>query len=93
MALAAAPRPAAAQRPVVDVIPYPAEVQRTGGTLTFVGAPVIVTGDPADAQLEVLAQDAVEMLGESVGRHASSAIGAPGRLYPSMSMPSGCEGP
>jgi len=76
-AVATAPHRVAAQQPVVDVIPYPAEVERTGDSLTFAGAPVIVTVNPADARLEVLAQDAVEMLGESAGVQASMAISAP----------------
>ncbi len=76
-ALAVAPRPAAAQQPVVNVIPYPAEVERTGDSLTFAGAPVVVGGNPADAKLALLAQDAAQWVGEAVGRPGSVAVAPP----------------
>jgi hexosaminidase len=75
--LAAAPRAAAAQQPVVDVIPYPAHVERTGDSLTFAGAPVIVATSRADTALARLAQDAAQWIGEPLGRSGSVAVAAP----------------
>jgi hexosaminidase len=76
-ALAAAPRFAAAQQPLVDVVPYPAHVERTGDSLTFAGAPVIVAANRADTALGRLAQDAAQWIGEPLGRPGSVAVGRP----------------
>ena len=77
VALAAAARPAKAQQPLVDVIPYPAHVERTGDSLTFAGVPVIVAADAADTALAREAQDAAQWIGESLGRPATVAAAPP----------------
>jgi hexosaminidase len=72
--LAAAPGSVAAQQPGLPVIPAPAQIEVTGDSHTFAGAPVILAQNPADAELALLARRAAAILAEPLGRPGQVAV-------------------
>jgi hexosaminidase len=64
----------AAQQPALPVIPAPARMEVTGNVRTFVGAPIIVAQDAADAELALLAHQAAAILAEPLGRPGQVAV-------------------
>ncbi len=67
LALLTLAAPAPGQEPLIDVIPYPAHVERDGGRYTFAGPPVVLAADARDAELLRLTHHAAHLLEEPVG--------------------------